>query len=147
VEGLEDSLQLAFRNPNSSVFDNEPHGLTILRAPPTFGAQPDPPTGLCEFHGISKEIEQYLSKYAFIRGNRREGIAPHRDIQGQLGIGRAYARETCDVLEKFLQIYVSERQLEFTCLNLGKIQQIVDEFQQVLARSLDDRQTFTQFLG
>ena len=132
AEGREGDLQRLGRNADAGVLD--PEDEFACRA--GLAGDDDLTAGSGEFDRIGNEIEQDLLHRSQIGddiGQAGGEIAPQDDPAG----ARLLLHQLEAVLGQLAEIDRGEIELELAGLDLGQVEKIVDERQQMLARSVD----------
>src|SRR5262249_32259551 len=141
------TLQLARLYSDARVLDDEPHSLSPVWSGHGVGPQRDSSAALGELHGVAKKVEQHLANDALVGENGRQRARSDVDIECEPCFGGAHASEARNVIEQFPEIDTSRGQLQFPGFDPRKVQQVIDEIQQVLAGSLDDAETVLHLLA
>ena len=139
LEGLEYVFLRCFTDTGAGVLDAEyiaPVDLLHRKADL-------PPVG--ELHGITQQVDQYLAQLAII-GMDRVFADMHVDPPAQPLLLAAYGKHTRDILRQVTQVEITGVQLHGTGLDLGEIQDVVNQTDQVVARRMDRLQGATVFL-
>ena len=92
--------------------------------------------GIGELDRVADQIEQNLRQAALVAAARRQ-VGRHIDLEGELLLRRQRLDRAVDVLDDILERVVGERKRELAGLDLGQIEHVVDQAEQVLAVALD----------
>ena len=134
LERLEHPREFVRGDPDAGVAHLDPDAPAIVPDDDRHAA------GIGELHGIADEIDQDLSHA--LRVARLPGGAGERTVEMQLQALRAGAagRQVDDVAQRRPEIEGGRHQLQLAGFRPGEIEDVVDEFQQVLPGALDEIQ-------
>ncbi len=136
-KGFEDALAVGFRHARAGVLDAEAQPDAGLGAHAVRGQQDSARLG--EFHGIAGEVEQNLTQPALVgQHNGKARIGRPGDFQ-TLGVG-AGAEQLGDALQQGLDVGGGRVQVEPARIQLGQVEHIVDQTEQMLAGFLQGSQ-------
>src|SRR5581483_746760 len=93
---------------------------------------------VAEFHGIFQQIEQHLAQAPLIGANDVRQIGRQYAHKLEALGGRLRQHAFIERLQKTLEGHIGRMELLLAGLDLGRVQNVVDEFQQVLAALSDD---------
>src|SRR6266550_8264296 len=90
-----------------------------------------------ELHCVADQIDENLSELAFVGPDKSRHILLSLDGKLQLTFLGSKAKQSIQVLQHRMEIEISRLQLHPTGFNLGHLEYIVDQRQQVLATAID----------
>ena len=130
LEFLENFCLIGFVDARSRVLDGKDVGIS-----PRFHFYPDL-SRICEFDRVTNEIEQGLSEPAFVSSRRRQARG-NSNSQAQTLFGGEGFNGGVDAANQFLYGIVGQREPKLSGFNLGEIEDIVDEPEQMSTVPLD----------
>ena len=134
-EGLEDAFKPIRSDADAGVvhFDPQPQALGIGHA-----SNPDadtPPLG--ELDRIAEQVRQDLTQAHGISAHATRYARLHLQRDAQSFRARALGEQRHDILNHVVQVEVERLELELVRLDLREVQDLVDDFQQCVAGSVD----------
>jgi len=137
-EGVEDAFPIRLGHAGAGVGDGEPQGDLACGSRATLDAEQDA-ARLGELHRVAGEVEQHLTQAAFIgEQDRQVSRRGPGDLQ-PLGMG-AGAEQFGGGLQQRLGLKRRRMQGQLAGIQPRKVENVVDQAQQVLAAVLQCRQ-------
>ena len=135
LEGVEQVAELVRGDADAGVADLEAHQQARRGVLQAAGAQHDAAL-LGEFHRVAGVVEQGLAQtHGVAPEPGRDAVVEHLDAQA-LGLGRV-GHQGADVVQHRGQGEIAQLQAQLAGLNLGDVQDVVDDGQQVVAGGVD----------
>src|SRR4030095_3132101 len=129
---LEDRLLILGRDADAGVGDRHLDGAVRGYCP-----HGDPPALRGELHGVGEEVEEHLLDLALVGDDVLERLVD-RELEREIVAGGPFAYQRERVLESHSEIERPELQLHPARLDLGEVQDVVDQREQVAPRGQDE---------
>ncbi|MNV10338.1 hypothetical protein D3C71_1008550 [compost metagenome] len=140
-EGLEEALQIVARNARAAVLDRELEADPPIRNPPTAHRVADLAL-VGELDRVGQQVLHHLADPQRIAAHDRRQFALEGRHQGQpLGLGLGLERAG-DPTVQVIHLHIDHVEAHLAGFDLGHVEDVVQQAQQIVARVADDRQIF-----
>ena len=135
AEGVEQALLLLGADAHAAVADGEPQAVPVRPRLPRYLHHDLAARG--ELEGIAHQVDQHLAQAQRIAGQAHRHVRVGPGHQLQAFFRRAPRKQVHHLVEHIRQVERHAFQRQLARLDLGKVQDVVDDAQQILAGAVD----------
>jgi hypothetical protein len=138
LEGREYPFELLGRDANARILDLESQPAVPDRGIVAVHAEVDHAAPR-ELDGVAEQVQENLAELPLIGDDRGGQSSGGLEAERQAALHGAHARDVTDVAQERVEVELCRIELELARLDLGEIQHLADQVEQVLAAALDRR--------
>ena len=146
LERAEDAVDLVGRDADAAVFDFETQrGLRSAASDASHAQSHLAAVG--EFHRVAEQVEQHLAQALLVDPHCLRQLGGHRQVEREILFLGLDSNDVGDRRQELDETDCARVQVELAGLDLGQIEHVVDQHQQMLAAVLDRAQAARLSIG